>query len=100
MWRYLKNLVEIIPESNWDYLRKHKFQARCSGCFDDWVNSIIIKEGDSIYGIRIGKIDKWHVNLVPIKSPHKWFVANIKDVEVFISEEDLIKIFPCIFAGG
>ena len=109
MWRPIKNLIDVIPESNWDYFRKQRFPARLKiarAIHITWMLNLSYEGSNlaNIEGFRVGKIYKnshWHsVNIIPINNPARWASVECDNVEIFITEEQWNdKIFVAIFAA-
>lgn len=92
-WVGLSNL-NISPEK-WDKFRKLRLKARLiaraankSIYYNRYRSEILLDEGS----FRIGKLYNNFVNIIPIDYPHYWVTRNIKDVEVFIPNDDKVLV--------
>jgi len=108
MWRKLDDIANNISEENWPKFRKHRFSVRVKferGDEDAFSDCKADKYSGYVSGLRLGKISKgvgcinYTYVVVPIKRPGAWFSTSPNKIEVFISDDDLIKIFAITMKG-
>lgn len=110
MWRDLTDVLKIVPEYNYETLRKYRFPVKVKSIYSQTLNWMFDKNKyekgntENVEGFRLGKIFKGHfsttVNLVPINNPSGWVTSSASNLEIFITAEEWEKkIFPIIFAA-
>ena len=89
-WINIKDLN--IPEHKWKYFRKLRLPARIKSkyCHIYTFNKTTIDFKEE--PIRVGRKHYCAVSIVPIRYPSCWIDFNIDEIEVFVSDDNLVAL--------